>query len=283
VRSYFNNYTYYKWQRSTDGGSTWSDVTGASGPASPTWNGSAWEYVTSYAVPPTATTLANNGDKYRVVVATTSSNLGTSTCLFTDGVSIITVSVIDCTNPLDANLLSFNGKLVNGKGNLSWTTSKENQPLEFSIEKSADGVSFSEISKVTGYNNNSDELNNYVFTDPTPLTVKTWYRLAMLTNGRISKYSRTIQLGTIQQEFAINNLVNPFNNDLQFELSLSENSKIDISLFDMYGKVIKSTTKFVYQGNTSLGLDNLDALAPGIYILRVTNKEKILTRRVVKK
>ena len=29
VRSYFNNYVYYKWQRSTDGGASWNDVTGA--------------------------------------------------------------------------------------------------------------------------------------------------------------------------------------------------------------------------------------------------------------
>src|SRR4030095_15028078 len=35
IRSYFNNYTYYKWQRSTDGGSTWTDVTGNIGPITP--------------------------------------------------------------------------------------------------------------------------------------------------------------------------------------------------------------------------------------------------------
>ena len=27
VRSFFNNYVYYKWQRSTDGGTIWTDVT----------------------------------------------------------------------------------------------------------------------------------------------------------------------------------------------------------------------------------------------------------------
>jgi hypothetical protein len=31
----FNNYVYYKWQRSTDGGLTWTDVTGVLGPATP--------------------------------------------------------------------------------------------------------------------------------------------------------------------------------------------------------------------------------------------------------
>ncbi|HEY6063825.1 MAG TPA: hypothetical protein VIV35_09465, partial [Chitinophagaceae bacterium] len=41
VRSFFNNYVYYKWQRSTNGGASWSDVTPPSGPAIPFWNGTA--------------------------------------------------------------------------------------------------------------------------------------------------------------------------------------------------------------------------------------------------
>src|SRR5204863_1991161 len=85
IRSYFSNYTYYKWQRSTNGGTTWTDVTGALGPASPTWNGSAYQYITTYTVLPANTTVANSGDQYRVVVATTLANLSNSSCLFTDG------------------------------------------------------------------------------------------------------------------------------------------------------------------------------------------------------
>src|SRR5690606_25837353 len=52
VRSYFNNYAHYKWQRSTDNGSTWSDVAGTTGTATPVYNNAAWEFITSYTVPP---------------------------------------------------------------------------------------------------------------------------------------------------------------------------------------------------------------------------------------
>ncbi|HEY0108032.1 MAG TPA: hypothetical protein VGB67_00305, partial [Fibrella sp.] len=65
IRSYFNNYTNYKWQRSTNGGSTWSDLAGATGDTTATFVNGAWQYITSYAIPPSATTAANNGDRYR--------------------------------------------------------------------------------------------------------------------------------------------------------------------------------------------------------------------------
>jgi hypothetical protein len=47
VQSYFNNYTHYKWQRSTNGGLSWSE-TGVSGTGSPGWNGSEWQYNVQY-------------------------------------------------------------------------------------------------------------------------------------------------------------------------------------------------------------------------------------------
>src|SRR5207244_6224889 len=103
-------------------------VTGTLGPATPTWNGTAYEYITTYSVPPANTTVANSGDQYRVVVATTSANLSNSSCLFTDGVSIIHLNVITCGPVLGTNLLSFNGKLSDQHANLNWVTSKENQP-----------------------------------------------------------------------------------------------------------------------------------------------------------
>ncbi|MBS1655552.1 MAG: hypothetical protein JSU05_11945, partial [Bacteroidetes bacterium] len=54
VRSQFSNYTYYVWQRSQDGGLTWTNITSTQ-TASPTFNGTQWEYITSYNVPTSAT------------------------------------------------------------------------------------------------------------------------------------------------------------------------------------------------------------------------------------
>lgn len=283
VRSYFNNYTNYKWQRSTDGGATWNDIGGATGTASATWNGSAWEYVVSYTIPVANTNLSNNGDQYRLVVATTTPNLSNASCQVTDGVSIINLTVINCGPPLAANLLSFNGKLVNTMAHLSWITSKEDELIHFSIEKSIDAINFSEIGTVTSYNNYNSEKNYYSFIDPVPVSKKMWYRIIVVNNDGKKKYSNVIQLGNEAAEFSVGNIINPFKNELQFEITTTENSEIEVALIDMFGKIIKKNNYIIYAGVNSISIQNTESLSDGSYILQIRRREKIINNKVVKK
>lgn len=283
VRSSYDNYTYYKWQRSTDGGSNWSDVTGPLGPATPTWNGTAWEYVASYTIPPGDATSANNGDMYRMIVATTSTNLGNVNCLFTDVVSIITLDVIECGIPLSITMLTFNAKLENDHSVLNWSTTEEMEPLHFEIERSLDGISFTRIGTVNSHNNFTSSVNYYSFTDPVAVTGKVWYRVIMINNKGNKKFSRIIQLNNGQDQFALVNLVNPFSKELYFDIMTPADGRIDITLLDMNGKIIREQSFSVYAGVNSLTLQNTNNLPSGMYILQLRNKDLLISRRVVKK
>ena len=84
---------------------------------------------------------------------------------------------MDCGPVLDVNLLSFNGKLVDTKANLSWSTTHEDSPVKFIIERSADGRNFSKAGESPGYNN-GDNTNHYSFIDPVPVNDRVWYRIA---------------------------------------------------------------------------------------------------------
>jgi hypothetical protein len=284
VRSYFNNYTYYKWQRSTDNGGTWNDVAGGSGTSSPVLNGSTYQYVTTYNVPPSATTLSNNGDKYRVVVATAAPNLADANCQVTDGVSQITVNVISCGPPLESQLLSFNGKLVDKHANLSWTTSKEMEPLYFLVEKSTDGTSFSLIGKVEGNNMLNALNNNYSFVDSSAITDKTRYRIAMVNHSNSkSKYSRTIQLNYKPEAFLVSNVVNPFSDELSYDVTVDNDSKIEVALLNLSGHVVAQQTQTVHSGVNNFNMQNLKSLPASIYILQIQYKDKTVIRKVMKK
>lgn len=282
VRSYFNNYNYYKWQRSTDDGTTWTDVSPATGPITPVWNGSAWEYITSYVVPSAHTTLADNGDRYRLIVATTSSNLSNSDCQFTDGVSLISLNIIDCGVPLKTELLHFSGKLVNDKANLTWTVSMEDEQLVYQVEKSLDGVNFYTIGVVNALTNGEDR-NIYSYIDPAQLNSNAWYRISLNKHNTVKKYSRAIMLNPYQQVFTLMNVINPFTSDINFTVNVTTDSKVEASLLDIYGKLIRKKSFMAYSGSNSLHISNTESLPAGVYLLQIRNKDKIMTRKLIKK
>lgn len=282
VRSFFDNYTYYKWQRSTDGGATWADVTGTVGPITPTWTGSEWEYIATYTVPPALTSIANSGDVYRVVVATTSANLSDDSCRFTDSGPFITLQVIECGIPLSAQLLSFSGRLVNERAALKWTTTGEDEPLQFEVEKSIDGINFFLIGTVNSYNDYASEQSTYTYTDPTPLAGKVYYRIKMKNAAGQSTYSRTIQLSIDPSPLSFLSVINPFGNELSFEISTEHNGKAEVDLIDAAGKTVRKTSFEVSSGVNRLSIENTDLLSVGIYFLRVNVAGNIIQKRVIK-
>jgi hypothetical protein len=227
--------------------------------------------------------MADSGNLYRLIVATTSANLSNINCQVTDGVSIITLTVNNCLIPLKADLLSFNGKLLNNHARLSWTTSREEEPIEFDIEKSTDGISYVFIGRIDSYNDYSSDLNRYSYIDPAVFSEKAWYRIVMTNHAGQKKYSNIVALTNNIAEFALDNVVNPFSTELVFQISMNINSTIDVALMDLSGKVVKTDSFKVKPGVNSVTLENTASLPPAIYILRVNNSGMIIRNKVLKK
>jgi hypothetical protein len=286
VRSFFNNYVYYKWQRSTDGGATYADLGATQGPATPTFNATLglWEYVTNQFIPPGNATLANNGDLYRVIAATTPGNIGSTNCVVTNGVNFVTINILNCGTPLKTDLLTFNGKLNGDKATLNWITSKEEDLLMYFVQRSTDGVNFSQIGSVYSNNNPSNVTNSYSFNDPTAVSGKVYYRIQLANNTNNKKYSRVIELAVSEKNrFAITKVVNPFNQALDFSINAPEDARIEADLVDIYGKVVKHKTFVIHNGVSLLSLTDTEALPTGTYVLRIQNNDQVLTSKVMKR
>jgi hypothetical protein len=191
--------------------------------------------------------------------------------------------VIDCGVTLNTDLLSFNGKLINEHAQLFWSTSKEEEAVNFDIEKSSDGINFIKIGNISGYNDIRSEINHYSFIDPANFSGKNWYRIVMKNKKSGKKYSSIIQLSNDQMNFGLGNIINPFSNELAFQITTSENAKIDVSLYDLFGKAVKNKNYMVYAGVNGISLENTGKLSPGIYILQVKNKDIIINSKVIKK
>lgn len=287
VRSYFDNYVYYIWQRSTDGGVTWFDVTVPVGPVppgpSPNLHAVAggWEFTASYTVPPTDTYPSDAGDKYRVVVATSMTNLSSSSCRSADDVNVVTMNVLVCGPVLNVNLVNFNGKITENKAELKWVTAEEHEELLYDVEKSFDGSNFHTIGTLSGKLTTGDP-NNYVFNDPDELNGKAYYRLKIRSLDNRSTYSRIVQLSTVNEKFNFGAVVNPFISTLYFDVNVAKPGKVSAELVNQFGKTIRARTMDAKEGNNQFFFDNTGSLAAGIYVLKIEMNGMFIYRKVMK-
>jgi hypothetical protein len=184
---------------------------------------------------------------------------------------------------LETQLVSFNGHIINNQAVLEWITALENESLHFDVEKSTDGINFVTIATLNSYNDYSSEQNIYSFTDPVQMTQKAYYRIKMRNNHTQSKYSRTIQLSVIPDILSFISVINPFNNELVFDVSSGYNVKANAELIDQFGKIVKKTSFTINKGVSHIVLDKANVLSTGIYILRVQTAGTSIQRKVMKK
>ena len=275
VRSFFDNYTHWAWEMSTDGGATWVS-TGVSGVGTPVLNGNAYEYTATY-----PTFLADSSQhlrQYRFLVGSSPETLADPNCSFENGTTII-VWVNNCQWVLHTKLLSFTGKLINGYARLNWTSADEDPNATFTIERSDNGTHFYPIGAIAGKAAGGSGI--YQFTDPVALEGKAWYRIKVTENAA-DQYSETVTLSNSGKP-GISALVNPFHNQLSFQLNTPQSGNALIVLTDIHGRTMHQLRQPVYAGSNAMQLKNLEKLSSGTYILKVQIGNEILTRKAVKR
>lgn len=277
VRSYFNNYIYYKWQRSIDNGLNWTDA-GPVSTGSPTWNGSNWEYFTAY--PSFVATMADSGTKFRVVVASTAANITNPNCSFADATSILTLNIIDCGTPLNTDFISFSGKAENNLTKLNWTTTKEEGPVQYAIEKSMDGWNFTTVSTMNGLNNNN-EINYYAWSENYLPNQTIFYRIRLITADK-QKISRIVKILPDRKSVELT-VENPFANSLHAEVNVSEAQIVYLKLIDNSGRIVQNQKFALVAGPNSLQINNTGNLPAGLYTLQLqTAGNNIFNKKILK-
>jgi hypothetical protein len=282
VRSYFDNYRYYQWQYRPAGGGPWVDVGSLIGPVTPTWNGSTWEYVATYTVPPSMTALANNGDRYRLITATSTSNIGETNCRSTDEINIVTMNVLDCGIPLSTQLLSFNASNSNGRAQINWTTGSESEPVWFAVEKSNDGQQFRTIATLNS-RNSRNELNTYMLPDADDITGRQYYRLRMYNSAGNTTYSRIVTLEPSHTKgLQWVSYINPFQSSIRAEIRTERAGVLQAQLVNNMGQTVLRQTLNVQAGINQLNVTNTQQLPSGVYVLRITDGNEVLQQKLMK-
>jgi hypothetical protein len=275
VKSYFNNYTNFCWEKSLDG-TNWMS-TGVCGSKLPTIVNGLYQYVVDTTF---KTVKADSGTYYRLKVGTTFSNLNDPNCSVGNSQKIfVKVFNVNCTL-LDTKLLTFSGSMLNDQTLLRWSSQNEGDLKEYEIEKSLDGIKFYKTGIVAGIND--DNGAGYSFVDAEPLSSVAYYRLKLVSGSNTGdKYSKIIVLYNKNASFKIT-LVNPFKTNIKGDIFLPGDGDVILTHYDVYGKAVSRKNIRLSKVTSHFIIDGVQRLSSGIYILSTQFNNTIIQNKLFK-
>jgi hypothetical protein len=215
----------------------------------------------------TLSTNGNPGEVYIVIVDTEG----------TEQFTISSTSVL-----LYTKLISFLGYKDDEKNVLEWVVEKEEDVDHYSLERSVDAVSFSQINQTPALNNGSSSVN-YNYIDPLPGTGTLYYRLQTVNTDGSFEYSNTVvlsrdgdNLGTVAV------FPNPTQGIFYVEFESDKKTVIDYKIQDIIGQTVRKGSSDVEAGMNKLEL-NIEEFPAASYVLSLTMNNQRVHRKLIKK
>jgi hypothetical protein len=175
-------------------------------------------------------------------------------------------------SPLPVTLTQITAQWNKSTVQLNWQVAEEYNIDRYTIERSADGKTFSKIGSVTAVN----ELHshNYGYTDQSPLQGANYYRLRIEETTGTVRYSTIVSLrpqgGETRQVSVYPNPVR--NNSLQFEASLPA-GEYKLKIVNSAGVEVMSGN-YRHAGGTAVQvLPVLPKITNGVYHLVISNSK----------
>ncbi len=254
--------TWYKWQKSIDGGISFIDL---GTPAQAVFLGNTYTLINNLGL----VTSAMNGTKYRLVVSTSQQALLNPDCLFYND---YTLSVADC-GPLPVKLTAFTGRYVSGKASLDWQTSQELNSDRFEIYRSTDGLDFIRVGSIKSAGN-SNFVRSYNFQDNISgnSANNVYYRLKQIDVDGNATFSSVIKLA-LGTKTIFDVFPNPFYNSFTVGFGALKASTASLAIRNSAGNVVYSKTISVSKGNNSILINSLPTLGSGMYFISINNDE----------
>lgn len=186
---------------------------------------------------------------------------------------------------LPVKLESFSAALNNAgnKVNLNWVTSTEKNASHFAVEKSADGINFSDAGIVFAYGN-TNQKSNYTYTDNVAASAKViYYRLRSVDVDGHTDYSSTRMIRVAkqtEQTVAILTYPNPVATELRVTIPAQwQGKQVTYELFNPNGSAAQ---KFSTANSSQTESLDLAKLAPGFYMVKVSCGTETATQKIVK-
>lgn len=246
---------------------------GTQAPVRCNYNGSCEQFTGIASTLPTGATSMTNWEapvtvgsmtKYLICLSNYSSAVTTVPLSFGG------TAVVSCS-PLGVETIQLTGKNESGYNTLAWTSSAEYNAVKYIIERSENGINFSEIGSVNAHGMSLEALN-YRFDDLQPLFQDMgYYRVKLVRNNGTSTTSNAI---AIEQQFMhdleiVKAFPNPATNDLNILLSSKTETSYQMTLSSLNGTKVFDRNQSVQKGLTYTSID-VSQVQNGFYLLEIT-------------
>jgi len=185
---------------------------------------------------------------------------------------------------LPLKMISFTAMLTNNKVGLKWTTASEVNLSHFVVEKSTDGINFSEAGLVFAYGNTTDRTDYNL--DDNVSNIQSgviYYRLRSVDTdgkGQLSEI-RVIRISkTTANSITIQTYPNPVTSDLRITIPANwQNKKLVYEVITLNGQSVKRTEA---ANSSQTETINVSTLAPGMYLVRVSCEGQTAQQKIIK-
>jgi hypothetical protein len=168
---------------------------------------------------------------------------------------------------LPVKLLNTSAMVINNNVTVQWDAQNETDISYYRIQRSGDGVHFSNTGTITARNNLA-LINQYSYTDAGLAAGIYFYRLVSIGKNNNSSYSNIMRVA-VQVKISVNAYPNPVTE----VLNISGIQKDDLlKLININGAVVRTSTA---AGNT--GTIDVQQLPTGNYTLQVYRSTTVLT------
>lgn len=160
-----------------------------------------------------------------------------------------------------------------------WSTATEEQTDYFIVQRSADGIQYEDIDRVTAHGGAS---NNYSFTDAGAMLkpgIKKWfYRVKYVDIDGKSAISKIVAVSLNKLFTRLRVMPNPVADELNLRIEAGKDHEAMIRVVNMEGKVVLQRKFDLYRGRNDLSA-GVSGLSNGIYLVNVVTEGSMLTER----
>ncbi len=197
-----------------------------------------------------------------------------------DHIPVLASFIFDNPLPVEINVLS--ATVLDNDVIINWETATEINNYGFNIERKSANDNWDSIGFVFG-NGTTNTFHTYQFQDKDLFAGKYQYRLKQIDNNGQYKYSPTVEVIILPNQFALyQNYPNPFNPSTTISYDLPINDFVTLKIYDVLGNEIETLINEEQPAgfHSSLFIVN-SSLSSGMYFYTLQSGNKILTNKML--